>query len=78
MNERIQKLQLQIKELLEWKESNAIQQIPSNPSINTTKVMQDGLLVTTGKSTLVIPTFDILLEVNIGDEITYLPAKLNQ
>lgn len=49
MNERIQKLKEQIKELQAWKLSNSIQQIPFNPPVNTTKIMQEGMLVATGK-----------------------------
>ncbi len=77
MEERIQKLKLQIGELMEWKRQNSIQQIPFNPPVNTTRLMQDGMLVANGKTANgLATTFDISLEVDFGGDLVLLPAKL--
>ena len=79
MEERIQKLKQQVKELLDWKASNAIQQIPFNPQANTIKLMQEGLLVITGNHVSGYgTTFDISLELDVGGFTILIPAKLNQ
>jgi hypothetical protein len=75
MNERIQKLKDQIKELQAWKLSNSIQQIPFNPPVNTTRIMQDGMLVATGK-TATGTGLDIYLEVSFDGDLVLIPAKL--
>lgn len=78
MEERILKLKQQVKELLEWKRENSSQQIPFNPAINTTKLMQDGLLVVTGKHVSGLGTvFNISLELDVGGSTILIPAVLN-
>lgn len=76
MEDRIAKLKHQVQELLDWKKQNAIQQIPFNPPVNTTRIMQEGMLVTDGKvdDSLVI-AFDTSLEVSFDGDIVWLPVK---
>ncbi len=58
----MQKLKDSVKELMDWKLQNSIQQIPFNPPVNTTKIMQDGMLVATGNTEDGLSTvYDIML-----------------
>ncbi len=73
----MQKLKDSVKELMDWKLQNSIQQIPFNPPVNTTKIMQDGMLVATGNTEDGLSTvYDIMLEVSLDGEKVFIPATL--
>ncbi len=77
MDERISKLKEQVKELLEWKRQNSVQQLPFNPPVNTTNIMHNNHLVVTGKISTTVPFFDKWLEVKLDDKIYVIPAVIS-
>ena len=73
MNERILKLQQQVKELLAWKQERLIQQIQFNPPVNTTTLMHQNHFEMENTLTF-SPTVPIAIEVLLDETIYYIPA----
>ena len=71
MEERIQKLKLQIEELKKWKLDNSIQQLPFNPPVNTETIMHLDHFVMQNTLTF-SPNTPVAIEVDLGGTIYYL------
>ncbi len=74
MQERIQKLKQQIEELKQWKEANAIQQIPFNPPVNVTVLMHQNHFEYIPDTTIGVASNKIAIEITLDGDIYYLPA----
>ncbi len=74
MNERIQKLKEQIRELMEWKRQNSIQQIPFNPSVNTKRVMHQNHFEYIPVTSIGVQSTKIAIEVSLDGTLYYFPA----
>ncbi len=77
MQERIDKIKEQIKELNQWKLDNSVQQIPDDISVNSLKTAHINHLVVTGKISTTVPFFDTWLEVTRDGKTYVLPATLS-
>jgi hypothetical protein len=76
MNERIIKLKEQVKELMEWKKQNSIQQIPFNPPVITQTIIDINHFVVQTEYIIAGGT-GVALEVNLDNKIFYMPVIPN-
>lgn len=74
--EKIQKLRIQVGELLRWKSENSSEQISYPMGDKTKKIIKDGLIFVTGKTQNII-LFDGGLEIMIDGKIYWVVVKNN-
>lgn len=76
MEDRILKIKEQVKELLEWKRNNSIQQVKLPVGFNTQAIIQQNHFVVKPDFIIVTGT-ELALEVMNDSTLYYLPALLN-